>query len=250
MHGPQRRPLLVRIALAGVVVGPLTVPAGATPVCTAPVPGAVVEKARGFSAVGGGWLVDARNGAFLVNDRGSMASRLEGPAPGPIDRVQEVNPDLSILVKNRDGSGSGGIYLLTAKSLKIQEAEGSEPLQVLQHGRLASGGFLLGADRGLYRIEANSYQVRDLSKPVTGSVSILQSLDDGSWLAGAYYGLFRVDSRGGRAEPVLGGDTGAVTAIRRLNDGAWLIGAERGLFRLDPNGRARRPASTPRKPRA
>jgi ligand-binding sensor domain-containing protein len=237
MSTTPSRPLLTSLALMSVFLGSWADPAHAAPVCAAPVPGAAVEKVRGFSTVGGGWLVDARNGAFYVNDRGSMVSRIDGPALGPIDRVLEINSDLSILIKNRDGSGAGGVYLLDAKSQKIQEMAGSEPLQVFLHGRLASGGFLLGADRGLYRIEAGNHQLRELPKPVTGAVSVLQALDDGNWLAGAYYGLFRVDSRGGRTDAVPGSDTGTVSAIRRLNDGAWLIGAERGLFRVDAGGR-------------
>src|SRR5215218_9800322 len=219
MSTTPSRPLLTSLALMSVFLGSWADPAHAAPVCAAPVPGAAIEKVRGFSTVGGGWLVDARNGAFYANDRGSMMSRLDGPALGPIDRVIEINPDVSLLVKNRDGSGTGGVYLLDAKDQKIQEVSGSEPLQVFLHGRLASGGFLLGADRGLYRIQVGSQQLRGLSKPVTGAVSVLQALDDGSWLVGAYYGLFRVDSRGDRVDAVQGGDTGAVTAIRRLSDG-------------------------------
>src|SRR3954463_14758196 len=148
------RLLLMLLALVGVFLGTLAPPADAASVCVAPVPGAAIEKVRGFSTVGGGWLIDARNGAFYVNDRGSMMSRLDGPALGPIDRVIEINPDVSLLVKNRDGSGAGGVYLLDAKNQKLQEVPGSEPLQVSSYGRLAAGGFLLGADRGLYRIEA------------------------------------------------------------------------------------------------
>lgn len=234
---PRTRPLLIRLTLMSACLGAWHTPADAASICAAPVPGSVIEKVRGFLNVGGGWLVDARNGSFYINDRGSMVSRLDGPALGPIDRVIEINPDLSLLVKNRDGSGTGGVYLLDAKNQKLQEVPGSEPLQVSLYGRLASGGFLLGADRGLYRIEAGSHQLRDLSKPATGAVSVLQALDDGSWLVGAYYGLFRVDSRGNRVDAVQGGDTGAVTVIRRLGDGAWLIGAERGLFRVDAGGR-------------
>jgi hypothetical protein len=184
MSTTPSRPLLTSLALMSVFLGSWADPAHAAPVCAAPVPGAAVEKVRGFSTVGGGWLVDARNGAFYVNDRGSMVSRIDGPALGPIDRVLEINSDLSILIKNRDGSGAGGVYLLDAKSQKIQEMAGSEPLQVFLHGRLASGGFLLGADRGLYRIEAGNHQLRELPKPVTGAVSVLQALDDGTgWSA-------------------------------------------------------------------
>src|SRR5215207_1846558 len=88
------RLLLMQLAFVGAFLGTLAPPADAAPVCAAPVPGAAVENVRGFSSVGGGWLVDARNGAFYVNDRGSMVSRLDGPALGPVDRVLEINSDL------------------------------------------------------------------------------------------------------------------------------------------------------------
>src|SRR4051812_19636520 len=101
---PKSRPCLIQVTLIGIFLGPWAAPAYAAPVCAAPVPGAAVEKVRGFSTAGGGWLVDARNGAFYVDDRGSdrgsMVSRLDGPALGPVDRVLEINSDLSVLIKN------------------------------------------------------------------------------------------------------------------------------------------------------
>src|SRR3954447_12768876 len=81
---PRPRPLLIRLTLMSVCLGAWHTPADAASICAAPVPGAVIEKVRGFLNVGGGWLVDARNSSYYVNDRGSMVSRLDGPALGPI----------------------------------------------------------------------------------------------------------------------------------------------------------------------
>jgi hypothetical protein len=212
--------------------------ASATAVCAAPIPGPSLERIRAVVSLGAaGWLVDARAGAFYLTADGTRLASLEGNVSGHIDDVLPAGPDAAIVLTSPQAAASGGTFRIDLKDLKVRELSGSEPLKVTLSGKLPNGGALLGTARGLFRIEGGQ-QLRDLSRPGMGAVTVLQQTDDSTWLVGAQNGLYRFDAKTSRVDAVTGGDFGAVTDLSRMADGGWLVAADRGLFRTDPAGRS------------
>jgi hypothetical protein len=102
---------------------------------------------------------------------------------------------------------------------------------------LPGGGVLIGAARGLFRVDPASRAVVAVGGAATGGVFELLDLPGGEVLIVAERGMFRVDPASRAVVAVGGAATGSVFELLALPDGGVLIGAARGLFRVDPASR-------------
>ncbi len=101
------------------------------------------------------------------------------------------------------------------------------------HG-LPGGGALIGAERGLFRVDPASGAVATAGGADMGPVWSIHGLPGGGALIRVAHGLFRVDPASGAVAPAGGADTGRVWSIHGLEGGGALIRAQRGWFRFDP----------------
>lgn len=98
---------------------------------------------------------------------------------------------------------------------------------------LGDAGVVIGADQGVFRMDATSKEPKRISGPSTGVVLEMQPLRGGGALIRAERGAFSIDAAARRADPVRGPSTGALQAAEAIDGGA-LIAAEKGLFAVAP----------------
>jgi hypothetical protein len=98
---------------------------------------------------------------------------------------------------------------------------------------LGDAGVVIGADQGVFRMDATSKDPKRLSGPSTGPIFEMQQLHGGGALIRAERGIFSVDAAARRADPVRGPATGALLSVEAIDGGALIV-AEKGLFAVAP----------------
>ena len=88
---------------------------------------------------------------------------------------------------------------------------------------LGNAGVVIGAEQGVFRIDATSNQPKRIAGPSTGPVFEMQVLQGGGALVRAERGIFVIDTAARRADPVRGPPTGALQAVEALDGGALMV---------------------------